>query len=228
MAERLCSPADHVSVTPEQASGEGAAAPPPVDKQFVDTWTRRCNAPRGELAHPVNCVDYASAESYCRYRGRRLPTEAEWEIAARGAGQRPFAWGPEAPSCERACYDRNEACRVAGVAVATCGAGTHPGDRTPEGVYDLAGNVAEWVADGFAMPPPGGTDPKGDPAAPLKVVRGASFFDGPERLAATWRNAAAPVTAHATIGFRCAMDGPEAPLDGAGPEAAPDAGAAPP
>ncbi|EYF06065.1 SUMF1/EgtB/PvdO family nonheme iron enzyme [Chondromyces apiculatus] len=206
VSERLCSPADHVSVTPE---GGPETAALPVDKEFVDTWTRRCNASRGEPNHPVNCVDYASAESYCKYRGRRLPTEAEWEIAARGAAQRPFPWGTDAPTCDRACYDRNEGCRIAGTDVATCTSGTHPGDRTPEGIQDLAGNVAEWVQDGFTTPPPGGTDPRADPSMAVKVVRGGSFFDDAAKLSATWRGVAAAVTASANIGFRCALDAPD-------------------
>ncbi|AKT38300.1 SUMF1/EgtB/PvdO family nonheme iron enzyme [Chondromyces crocatus] len=209
VAERLCSPADHVSVTPEQTAEGSTAAP--VDREYVDTWTRRCNAARGEGNHPVNCVDYASAESYCRYRGRRLPTEAEWELAARGTTQRAFPWGNDEPTCDRACYDRNEACRKIGVSVATCAAGTHPGDRTPEGIQDLAGNLAEWVSDGFSATPPSGVDPKGDPASPLKIVRGGSFFDDATKLSTLWRTVAAPVTAAATIGFRCALDAPETP-----------------
>jgi formylglycine-generating enzyme required for sulfatase activity len=222
VAQRLCSAADQVAVTPEQPAGEdGSQAPPPGAgskelERFVDTWSRRCNAPRGETNHPVNCVDYGNAESYCRFRGRRLPTEAEWEVAARGLSQRAYAWGVEAPGCDRACYDRNGECRPSGAEVATCAAGSHPGDRTPEGVYDLAGNLSEWVADGLVHPPPGGVDPRGDPAAPLRVVRGGSFYDGPEKLVATFRNGVAPVTAHATIGFRCAMDSGESPAIDAG------------
>ncbi|WP_157907036.1 formylglycine-generating enzyme family protein [Sorangium cellulosum] len=177
-------------------------------RKEVELWTRRCNEPRGATGHPINCVDYSQAESYCRFRGRRLPTEAKWEVAARGAAGRAFVWGDEAPACERACYDRNEGCLARGADVSTCASGAHPSDRTPEGVYDLAGNVSEWVSDGLVFPPPGGENPQGDPSFPLKVVRGGSFLDGPEKLSATYRTAAAPVTAHAWIGFRCAMDAP--------------------
>ena len=94
-------------------------------------------------------------------------------------------------------------------------AGSYPADRTPEGVFGLGGNVAEWVSDGFDPRLPGGVDPRGTPGAPLQVVRGGSFFDGEDRLRGTFRNFAAPVMAHATIGFRCAMD--------ASPPAAPPA-----
>ncbi|WP_437285589.1 SUMF1/EgtB/PvdO family nonheme iron enzyme [Sorangium sp. So ce406] len=205
MQQRMCSTADHVSLTPEALPGAQAPAPS-EDQREAETWSRRCNEPRNLTGHPINCVDYSQAESYCRFRGRRLPTEAEWEVAARGAAGRAFVWGDDAPTCERACYDRNEGCLARGTEVATCASGAHPSDRTPEGIYDLAGNVSEWVSDGLVFPPPGGQDPQGDPSFPLKVVRGGSFLDGPEKLSATYRTAAAPVTAHAWIGFRCAMD----------------------
>lgn len=204
MAKRLCSAAERVAVIPEQSSGADAAALPPDD--FSEMWSRRCNEPRKALDHPINCVDFPNAESYCRWRGRRLPTEAEWEMAARGSAGRAFAWGADEPTCTRACYDRNSGCRVPGETVGTCPASGHPKDRTPEGIDDLGGNVSEWVSDGFVVPLPGGVDPIGAPTAPLRVIRGGSFLEPEGRLRASWRNAAAPVTAHVTIGFRCAMD----------------------
>jgi serine/threonine-protein kinase len=206
MGARMCSAANHVAVTPEAAD----APLTPGQREFVDMWSRRCNEPRKALDHPINCVDYPNAESYCRFRGRRLPTEAEWEIAARGGEGRAYAWGADEPTCERACYERNGPCRPPAADVATCPSGVHPGDRTPEGIYDLGANVAEWVSDGFVSPPPGGTDPQGDPAALLKIVRGGSFIDEADKLTATYRQSFAPVTAHANLGFRCAMDVPGA------------------
>ena len=200
VARRLCSPADHVAMTAEGAEASATAA------DFVATWTSRCNAVRKDLNGPINCVDYAGAEAFCRSRARRLPTEAEWELAARGAEARAYAWGAEAPDCGRACYDKNGSCLDRSAGVATCGAGTHATDRTPEGVFDLGGGVAEWVADGFVTRPVGGLDPVGDPTAPLRVIRGASFLDTDEKLRASTRTPAAPVMAHVTIGFRCAMD----------------------
>jgi serine/threonine-protein kinase len=198
VAKRLCSAADHVAMTPE-----GADASP---SDFAATWTSRCNAPRKALAHPINCVDFTGAESYCRSIGRRLPTEAEWELAARGIEGRAYAWGAEAPDCARACYDRNASCLDRSAGVTTCEPSTHPTDMTREGVYDLGGGVAEWVADGYTERPAGGIDPRGDPSAPLRVVRGASFLDGEEKLRAATRTPTAPVMAHVTVGFRCALD----------------------
>ena len=202
VAKRLCSAADHVALTPE---GAGAAATAAA-REYAEQWTSRCNAPRKALDHPINCVDFTGAESYCRSIGRRLPTEAEWELAARGVEGRAYAWGADAPDCGRACYDKNGSCRDRSAAVMTCAPASHATDRTPEGVQDLGGGVAEWVADGFTTKPAGGLDPQGDPAAPLRVVRGASFLDTEEKLRASSRSFAAPVMAHVTTGFRCAMD----------------------
>ena len=92
--------------------------------------------------------------------------------------------------------------------MATCAAGLHPADRTPEGIYDLGGDVSEWVSDGFAEKPAGGKDPRGDPAAALRVVRGGSFIDLDDKLKATFRAGLPPGAAHVAIGFRCAMDAP--------------------
>ncbi|MEO7328091.1 MAG: SUMF1/EgtB/PvdO family nonheme iron enzyme, partial [Minicystis sp.] len=213
--KRMCSAADHVSVTAENDGSD--AGPSAATSAYVDTWTRRCNAPLRALDQPINCVDFAGAAGYCAWKGRRLPTEAEWELAARGVDGRPFAWGREPPECGRSCYDRNGACRRAGESVATCGAGAHPADRTPDGVFDLGGNVAEWVSDGFDRSLSGGRDPKGAEGAPLKVLRGGSFFDAEEHLRASFRTFAAPVMAHATVGFRCAMDAPPGSISSGAP-----------
>jgi len=203
VTKRQCSAADHVAMTSEGAEAAATAAA----REFAEVWTSRCNAVRKKPNDPINCVDFTGAESYCRSLGRRLPTEAEWELAARGAEGRAYAWGAEAPDCLRACYDRNGSCLDRGAAVVTtCGPGSHATDRTPEGVYDLGGGVAEWVADGFTTHPAGGIDPKGDPTAPLRVVRGGSFLDAEEKMRSTTRTFAAPVMAHVTTGFRCAMD----------------------
>ncbi|NUQ77289.1 MAG: SUMF1/EgtB/PvdO family nonheme iron enzyme [Polyangiaceae bacterium] len=204
LARRMCSAADHV-VIPADAEEVGLENVSP-GKEFSDTWSRRCNEPRKALDHPINCVDFSNAESYCRFRGRRLPTEAEWERAARGEAGRPFAWGTDEPDCGRACFDKNGACLVRGESVTTCTAGSYPNDSTPENAYDFSGNVAEWVADGFSPKPEGGVDPKGDPASARRVVRGGSFLDDKDGLRATHRAGVMPGTAHVSIGFRCAMD----------------------
>lgn len=179
--------------------------------EYGKAWTPKCNELRNAGDHPVNCVTHAAAEAYCAFRGRRLPTEAEWEFAARGAVGRNYPWGNEAPNCNRSCYDRNGKCLDNSEGVTTCAVQLRPKDRTTEGIYDMGGNVAEWTADGFAAPPPGGTDPKGSTSVPLRVVRGGSFLEPASHVSATFRVGAVPTMAHVTIGFRCAMDGPPDP-----------------
>jgi serine/threonine-protein kinase len=208
VAKRQCTAADHVTLPPgagerwspadtaDAGSPDAAAAALSLVAEYTDVWSRRCNATRGASDHPVNCVDFAGAEAYCRWAGKRLPTETEWELAARGAGTdpRPYPWGTDAPECGRACYDKNGACRDKTASVSTCAAGLHLADHTPEGIHDLGGDVAEWVSDGA-----GGS---------ARVVRGGSFIDGPEALLATTRAAVPAALAHVGIGFRCAVDGP--------------------
>ncbi|HEY4119131.1 MAG TPA: SUMF1/EgtB/PvdO family nonheme iron enzyme, partial [Byssovorax sp.] len=189
------------------ASAAPAVAAAPSPEEFVAVWSRRCNAPRRALDHPINCVDFRGADAFCRFKGKRLPTEDEWEAAARGHEARPFAWGDAQPECGRACFDKNGACLSPGDdSIATCPGGVHLADKTPEGILDMGGDVAEWTADGFVARPPGGLDPLGDPSAPLRVVRGGSFLDAADRLRATFRVGAAPDTAAVNVGFRCAMD----------------------
>jgi serine/threonine-protein kinase len=220
VAQGKCPGASQVVLPPESATllmvASGADPDTPQDpKEFAKAWSVRCNEPRSAVDHPINCVTHAAAQNYCAFRGRRLPTEAEWEFAARGGALRPFPWGDDGPTCARACYDRNGTCLEGGEGVTTCPAGGRPRDRTPEGLYDLGGNVAEWVADGYASPPPAGADPFGPTSVSMRVVRGASFLDPADHVRASFRTGVVPTTAHVTIGFRCAMDGP--PPEGEAP-----------
>jgi len=153
-------------------------------------------------------VTWRDVLAFCRWANVSLPSEAEWELAARGPQSRPFAWGDDAPDCARSCIDRNAGCRPPGENVRTCAVHERSSDRTPEGVFDLGGNVSEWVADGFAPHLRGGADPTGAPGAPHRVVRGGNFVDAADRARASWRVGLPPNTALATVGFRCAMDAP--------------------
>jgi len=149
--------------------------------------------------HPVVCVSWTQAAQYCAALGKRLPSEAEWERAAAGRERRRFPWGDAAPSCARAHFD--------GCGEHTRPVGAHPTGATPEGVHDLAGNVAEWVQDWYdrhEYARPFRDDPTGPERGRVKVVRGGSYYDGPALLRAAYRYGLSPVSGFSTVGFRCA------------------------
>lgn len=160
---------------------------------------------------PATYVTHAGARAYCRALGLDLPTEAQWERAVRGPEGRLFAWGDRLPTCEQAVF-----ARAPGGACASQGDGPMPahletGDRTPEGVLHLSGNVAEWVIDRFdtyASCAEPCVNPVVVPTAlahELRVIRGGSA-DG---LAAQLRGAARSqfdaADANRSTGFRCAV-----------------------
>lgn len=155
----------------------------------------------GAADEPVRNVSWHAARDYCRWAGKHLPTEAEWERAAAGAEGRTFPWGEQPRTCARAVFWTGSAfCADAPVAV-----GSRPLGASPEGLHDLAGNVAEWTADRFGRYPDGPvTDPRGPDAGDLRVVRGGGFLDRGRQLATRARSPVAPETRSSAIGFRCA------------------------
>jgi len=94
----------------------------------------------GRGSHPVNCVDWNMARAYCQARGGDLPTEAQWEYAARGADGRAYPWGNDAPG-PQLCWNRPDS---------TCPVRTYPSGNSPFGLSDMAGNVSEWTSDWYA------------------------------------------------------------------------------
>ncbi|MGK3984791.1 bifunctional serine/threonine-protein kinase/formylglycine-generating enzyme family protein [Sorangium sp. So ce136] len=110
-------------------------------------------APRpGHERRPVTQVTWDAASLYCKARGKRLPTEAEWEFAARGTTSRSFPWGEAPPRCDGIVFGRYDKGACRGLPERAQDVGTAPQDRTPEGVWDLGGNVEEWVQDRFLLP----------------------------------------------------------------------------
>jgi formylglycine-generating enzyme required for sulfatase activity len=167
-------------------------------------WSRACNQDRADRAdHPVNCVDWSQAAAYCAWLGKRLPTEEEWEWAARNGGEgTPYPWG-DAPPAGQPCWngEGNDAGR--GKRAGTCAAGSHPGDATAAGVKDLAGGVAEWTASETVV----GAESSGRGGTPVKVFRGGAWADeDPRQLAGFARSTDLPGRRDSRVGFRCASN----------------------
>ena len=170
----------------------GACLPP----EEIDSATRAGYYNKPEFnSYPVVNVDWSMARSYCEWRGGRLPTEAEWEKAARGPEGNLYPWG-EAISCDQANYS---GCQKDTVKVSDFGEAV-----SPYGVYNMAGNVSEWVGSLYRPYPYDVFDGREDlEASGERVIRGGSWLAAEEEALATGRQKADPSTAREDLGFRC-------------------------
>ncbi|MGZ3453919.1 MAG: SUMF1/EgtB/PvdO family nonheme iron enzyme [Polyangiales bacterium] len=195
---------------------------PDITKKEKLKFSPLCNARRGRDTHPINCVDWSMADNYCKSAKKRLPTEAEWEYAARGSGQRTFPWGDDPPGpdklnacgieCQKWMLDNIGPSQVMFKGddkfPATAPVGSFPAGATQNGIVDLAGNVWEWTADWFG---PYGKDPVEQPKGPEKgserVIRGGAFNGWVADWAKpSYRYKTDPTAYNHAIGFRCAAD----------------------
>jgi formylglycine-generating enzyme required for sulfatase activity/serine/threonine protein kinase len=188
-----------------------------------------CNIadPEAKAKHPINCIDWDQAREACEARGARLPTEAEWEFAARGPDGRIYPWGDQPPSaqllnaCGKECvawqkkhrdpdntpalmYDEDDGF------VNTAPVGSFPKGKSRYGLQDVVGNVWEWVADYYADYDPATasstvTEPKGPAAGTDRVIRGGAWNGAqPSWVRPSFRFHVAPTARSYGFGFRCA------------------------
>jgi serine/threonine-protein kinase len=164
-----------------------------------------------KVDNPVVCVNWEDAQTYCEWVGGRLPTEAEWEYAARGTEGALYPWGDAFDStlvnhCDVNCEEFWADPEVDDGYTFSAPVGSYLGSESWVGAFDMAGNVFEWVADWFGnYPNEQVTNPTGLETGNYKVLRGGSYIYEQSRLRTATRDNISPTEKDSAIGFRCVV-----------------------
>lgn len=193
--------AETAHVTDPERRGFGYVWPGRWTKVPGADWQHRSGPASDRIGldeHPVVQVSWQDADAFCRHHGLRLPSEEEWEFAARGTDGRLFPWGMAAPDedgTRRADYGTNECCAadMTDGYHETAPVGSYPAGVSPFGLHDMAGNVWEWTSS-----------PDGDSGK--YVIRGGGWGNNPFCLRVSYRHKNPPDIGLDMVGFRCAGD----------------------
>ncbi len=151
--------------------------------------------PAGRDLHPVTYVSWSDAVTFCRWAGGLLPSEVQWERAARGGDARTWPWGDEPPADDRATFGTTDTSPV----------GLHPRGASPFGALDMAGNAWEWTASALRPFPYEAADGRENEASSeLRVVRGGAYSHGPAEVRCSYRHGMLPGVVDHYVGFRLA------------------------
>ena len=193
---------------------------PKISKADRETYSPLCTgSDPTKQDHPITCVTWDMADTYCKANGGRLPSEAEWEFATRGPDGRVYPWGDDAPTaqhlnaCDAQCLAWGKAHKVELTALekgddgyaTTAPVGMFPAGRSRFGPYDVVGNVGEWVADWYgAYKADAAQNPTGPATGERRVIRGGAWNAGFEAwLHPSFRYAQVPNAQSYGTGFRC-------------------------
>ena len=194
---------DRIETTNRQyaACQSAGACPPPIQYSSASRPSYYYEVNLAFADYPVIYVDWNAANAFCKWAQARLPTEAEWEKAARGTDGRLFPWGNSPANCDLAnfisCFGD------------TSPVGSYPEGASPYGVLDMAGNVWEWVEDGYqtntySVSP--AINPHGPESSPSRVTRGGAWSHNPGYTRSAFRLPQNVEAAYYNTGLRCASD----------------------